>query len=460
MKSVLAYIRHKPSVISIILICLTITEVHLNLVRYQSKSVIIWDAIGYYCYLPATIIKKDVKLSFINDQNKQEYDGIKYVYVNDKNGNHIIKYSMGMAVLYAPFFLVAHALAGPLGYNPNGYSEIYHFFIEFSGLFYLLFGLIYLRKLLLMYYSETITAISIFVMTFGTNLLSYTTVDCVMSHSYTLSLFSIFLYCIVKYYQIPKTKYIIALAILLGLIILIRPLNSLLAIAIVFIGINNKQELKNRFLFFIKHYKQAILFVCLTFLVVSPQLLYWKYVTGHYLVFSYGKEGFFFGHPHILDCLFSFRKGWLIYSPLFLFVFPGLYFIRKQSAKGFYSLHVILLPLYLYIVASWWCWWYGGSFGLRPMIDLYPLLVFPLAAFFYRISTLKKTNTRIWFGIISLLVALNIYQTFQYKYRIIHYDAMTFKAYVNAFGKMDKKYIDNSLLRDPDYEKAILGLDE
>ena len=134
-----------------------------------------------------------MKLSFINADNEQNYQGIKYVYVDDKNGNHVIKYSMGMAVLYSPpqFFIVAHALAGPLDYNhvikysmgmavlyapfflqrtpwpalwinPDGYSEIYHFFIEFSGLFYMLFGFIYLRKLLLLYYSEKITTISIF----------------------------------------------------------------------------------------------------------------------------------------------------------------------------------------------------------------------------------------------------------------------------------------------------------
>ena len=152
-----------------------------------------------------------------------------------------------------------------------------------------------------------------------------------MSHSYTFSLFSIFLYCIIKYYQNPKTKYIIALSVLLGLIILIRPINLLFAVAIVLIGINNRQELKDRFLFFMKHYKQVILFFCLTFLVISPQLLYWKYVTGHYLAFSYGKEGFFFGNPHILDCLFSFRNRLAyLFSPVFICI-SGLIFYQETK---------------------------------------------------------------------------------------------------------------------------------
>ena len=109
-----------------------------------------------------------------------------------------------MALLYAPFFLTAHVLAQPLGYAPTGYSDIYQLFIEYSGLFYLLFGLLYLRKLLLLYYSENITALCIFVIFFGTNLLYYSTVDPAMSHSYTFSAFSVFLYYTVQYYKKPN----------------------------------------------------------------------------------------------------------------------------------------------------------------------------------------------------------------------------------------------------------------
>ena len=104
-----------------------------------------WDIVGYYSYLPSTFIEHDVSLSFITDENKIKYNGTKYGYVDDKAGNHIIKYSIGMAVLYAPFFFIAHILSSAFGYAPDGFSVIYQLFIEFSGLFYLLFGLWYLK---------------------------------------------------------------------------------------------------------------------------------------------------------------------------------------------------------------------------------------------------------------------------------------------------------------------------
>lgn len=457
MKDLLLYLKKHLSALVIVLVCLTVTEVHLNLARHHSRQVIAWDIVGYYSYLPATFIDKDLKLNFITPQNHRQYYGIKYAYLDDAQGHHVFKYPMGMAVLYAPFFLAAHALATPLGYTPDGYSEIYQLFIEYSGLLYLLFGLIFLRRVLRMYYSEKITAVSLFVIFFGTNLLCYATLDAAMSHSYSFSLFAMLLYVVTRYYQTPRLSLMLLAGLLLGLIILVRPPNLLFGLLIPLFGIRNFSDLKQRFLWFRKRYSHFLLLVLGVVLVVSAQLLYWHEVTGHYLVFSYGEEGFFFNKPHVLECLAGFRKGWLVYSPVFLFALAGLYVMRRQPSHVFTALHVVLLPLYLYIVSSWWCWWYGGSFGLRPMIDLYPLLCFPLAACLTRITTLAKTSRYFFSGILVLMVVVNICQTFQYKYNIIHYDAMTFRSYLNAFTKTERKAVDTTLLRHPDYEKALRG---
>jgi len=37
---------------------------------------------------------------------------------------------------------------------------------------------------------------------------------------------------------------------------------------------------------------------------------------------------------------------------------------------------------------------------------------------------------------------------------------MTFKEYIHVFGTLDSKNIDESLLNHPDYEKAVLGLND
>lgn len=401
-----------------------------------------------------------MSLSFITSKNKIEYSGIKYAFVDDINGNHILKYSMGMSVLYAPFFFTAHFLATPLGYSQDGFSDIYQFFIEFSGLFYVLIGLWYLRKLLLQYYSEKIVALALMFVFFGTNLLYYSTVDAAMSHAYTFSLFSIFLYYTVDFYKKNSLKTVIILAICFGLIILVRPINIFFVIPLLLFNINQLSDFKNRCTFFIHHYKYVLLFLLIVALVILPQFLYYKYVTGNYLVFSYGKERFYFNHPHILDILFSFRKGWLVYAPLIIFALYGIRNMIKQPIHVFKFSIIILLPIYLYLVSSWWCWWYGGSFGQRSLIDIYPLLASPLAAFIFQTQSYSIIRKQIIFTIMILLMLLNIFQTIQYKYNIIDFDGMTAKEYVHVFGTLDDDKIDSTLLDKPNYEHALIGLPE
>lgn len=460
MKQRLTYFIKFPSISVIILICLTIIQIHLNQARWNNKTVITWDVLGYYSYLPAVFIDKDVKLSFINDSTAIKYNGVKYVSIKNVNGFNVMKFPMGMAILYAPFFAAAHVLAKPLGYDNSGYSEIYHCFIEFSGLFYLLFGLVFLRKTLLLFYSEKITALSLFFIFFGTNLLCYSAIDSAMSHAYTFSLFSVFIYFTIAFFKYPNIKYTVYLGILFGLIVLIRPINALLILTIFLIGITSFDDFKNRLKLMMNHYKLTLLFITISVLIILPQLIYWKYVTGNFFHFSYGKEHFYFSNPHIFECLLGFRKGWFIYTPLIVFALMGVWFMRRQQTTMFFYLISIMLPLYVFIISCWWCWWYGGSYSQRTLIDLYPLFCIGFAAFFYKISEAAIFKKRIIYGVMTLLLLLNLFQTAQYKYNIIHYDSMTFKAYIHVFGTLDSKKIDESLLKHPDYEKAVMGLND
>lgn len=460
MKKIASYFINLPSIATIVLISLVIIEVHLNLARWNNKTVLTWDVLGYYSCLPSIVTKSEIKRLHINDSTTLQPNTSKYVSIKPNDGYGAMKFTIGMAVLYSPFFLCAHLLATPLGYEADGYSEIYHCFIEFSGLFYLLFGLIYLRKILLLFYSEKITALCLLFIFFGTNLLCYSAIDSGMSHAYTFSIFSIFIYYAIQFFKKPNLKHTIYLGILFGLIVLIRPINVLFILTILLIGIASLHDFKNRLTLFMTHYKLALLFTLISFLVILPQLLYWKYITGNFFYFSYGDERFYFNNPHIIKCLFSFRKGWFIYSPLIIFALIGVLMMRKQISSMFFLLIVILLPIYLYIISCWWCWWYGGSFSQRALIDLYPLLAIVFGSFFYRISFLSVIKKRIIYSIMSVLLMLSIFQTIQYKYFIIHYDSMTFESYIQVFGSLDYNKIDKTLLNHPDTDKFYVEVDD
>lgn len=80
----------------------------------------------------------------------------------------------------------------------------------------------------------------------------------------------------------------------------------------------------------------------------------------------------------MLDVLFSHQNGWLIYSPILLTAFLGIFLMMKRGDKRWIA-PVALLTLATYIFGSWWAWWFGGAYGHRCYVDFLPLLVIPSA---------------------------------------------------------------------------------
>ena len=79
-----------------------------------------------------------------------------------------------------------------------------------------------------------------------------------------------------------------------------------------------------------KFYAAGIIFMILPLI---PQMVYWKLHTGNLLFYTYGEEKFFWNDPKVLEGLFSFRKGWLVYSPLMLLSLTGI-FVNNQIIKN------------------------------------------------------------------------------------------------------------------------------
>jgi hypothetical protein len=132
----------------VILLCaIVITWVNFNGKLWNKEQGIVkHDIISYYSYLPAAIIYKDLSFKFIDDDRVFFHNKI-WIF-KSPNGGRYQKMTMGLSFLYAPFFLAGHGIAHLTGAEPNGYSTPYMFFLQFSALFYLLLGLIILRKII------------------------------------------------------------------------------------------------------------------------------------------------------------------------------------------------------------------------------------------------------------------------------------------------------------------------
>ncbi len=430
---------------------------NLNIEKWKNNEVINWDIIGYYAYLPSTFIYHDYKLNFLK-QNTQLDPEVKFWPLTAPNGNFVNKFSMGMSVMYAPFFFMAHVRSQVTGAKPNGFTWHYQKYVHLSCLFYLFIGLFFLRKLLLSWFDEWAVALTLVSVTLGTNLFYNATTESAMSHAYNFSLAAILMYCVHSWFAIKKIKYAVGIGITLGLLVLIRPINIVFALFPLLYGVQSFKDIVQNIKLFLSKPMDLITIKALCILIVLPQLLYWKSVTGQFLFFSYVGERFFFLRPMIFHGLLSFRNGWLIYTPIMIFSIVGMYHLFKQ--KFHLSIAILsIFVIYMYLVFSWWCWWYVG-FGNRAMIDLYSLLAIPMAAFYTYVLKQIDFKKKAILAICFLLIALNLFQTLQYRRNLVHFDSMTFKAYIASFGRLHFTDEYKNALKQPEYEKAKQGLGE
>lgn len=401
--------------------------------RWTDYNPIQWDVLQYYSYLPATFYKHDLSFEFIKAEPADSHWRKLWVNPLDEGGS-TIKMTMGLSILYLPFFIIAHFLAGWLGYLQDGFSLPYQILLCLSPIVYAFIGLLFLRKMLLRYFDDLIVALTLFAITIGTNFWSGILLEPGMGHPYLFMLISLFLWLFLKWKDRPGLLLAASMGLLTGLIVLIRPTNILVLLIPLLLEVRSKEEFHARILLLRSHLPQLAMAAICMFLIFIPQLMHWKHMSGHWLLYSYDKETFHFLKPHLLSGLFSYRKGWLLYTPLMLFALAGIFLLRRY-ARGISWLIYAFIPLNIWIVLSWWCWWYGGCFGMRPMIESYALLAFPLAAFAKLL--LEK---RSWFShsLLGIILAgclwLNIYQSNQYKTGLLHYDSMSRALYFDIFG--------------------------
>jgi len=442
---------------AVVIVAIVILSIDNNLGLWKSDGrVIIHDVYPYYSFLPATFIHHDLSLGFIEGGH---FNGqfITWPKVTD-DGHKVITASMGMSTLYFPFFLLAHIYAVANHFPPDGYSAPYRFALIFSSFFFLILGLIYLRKLLQKYFSDLVSAIVLIIIPLATNMLWYLVVESPMSHVYNFALISIFIYHADRWHDEITLKRTIIIGLLSGFIALIRPTNLMVLIPFIVWDVKTWHEAKERVLFFLKKWHLVLLMMAAFVIVWIPQFLYWKMQAGHYLYYSYpDDQGFFFGNPQIWNILFSWRKGWLLYTPVMVFAVAGIPVLWKSHRKLFFPI-VFFFIINIYILSCWWDWWYGGGFGLRAFIDMYAICAIPMAASLTWIFKQKMVLKYALITIFLLVTARSVFHHFQYHYGAIHWFSMTREAFFDSFWRVSPSEKFPQLIKNPDYMLARKGI--
>ncbi|MBD2766895.1 hypothetical protein IC235_03190 [Hymenobacter sp. BT664] len=419
---------------------------------HNVQAILTWDAMGYYLYLPAKLIYNDLAyLRFVPDIMR-EYSPSSSFYQafqvpDGPEGALVMKYTCGLAVLWTPFFWLGHWAAGWLDYPQDGFSAPYQVAIAFAGLCYGLLGLGLLRRVLLRYYSEVATTLVLVTLVLGSNYLQYAVFDSAMAHTYLFTGYALLLWLTVRWHERPSRGRALAIGLTLGLLILIRPSEAVAGVLPLLWGVTSLTAARQKLQLLLTRWPDVLLLAAGALLGVLPQALYWYWATGHFLFYSYGDQHFSFLRPHTWEVLFSFRKGWLLYSPLLLLPVAGLVVLwRRQRTLAVPVLAYFLLNLW--VVSAWDIWWYGGSLGQRALVQSYAVLALPWAAALNWLLAPERRalvqGTAVVLG--GLLLSLNLFQHWQYMRSIIHPEEMNRRYYLAVFNKTMPTQADYALL--------------
>jgi hypothetical protein len=395
------------------------------------------DGKGYYVYLPAAFIYHDFSFKFTEQTEAKNYVGdVQPSVATLANGQKLNKYFVGEALLLLPFFFVACLISYFLGFPIDGYSFVFQASVSVAAVFYAILGLWQLKRLLVyVNVSDSLIGFIILLVFGGSTVLHYTWMEPSMSHVYSFFALTAFIATAADFIILKKSKYLLLLFLLLGIICLIRPVNVLIVLFLPFLLL----LLGRKFSWTFFSDKKRILIGLIIFIaMICIQFLMYRLQVGRWWVWAYAREGFNFFDAHFFEFLFSFRKGWIIYSPIVLISFlTALFYWRKNSLlmMAFFAPFIVII----YVASSWHDWAYGASFGSRPMTEFISIVIIPMAIALSRINNYKTKALMVFAAWCFLL--LNGIQTYQINKHILLWDNMTFETYKASFLKTHERFV-------------------
>lgn len=407
-----AYINSQESkyfsLLSLLLVILAALALRVNYWEnntvngYNATS---WDALGYYMYQPGFLIYDDVKELkwFPEIDSTYHVSGGEFYQVRKvDNGNFVFKYLGGVSIQQLPFFYVGHKIAKFTGAPQDGFSWPYQYAIVLGAIFWFFLGLIFLRKTLLAYFSDTITAFTLLLIFLATNLAHYISIDGAMSHSWIFTLYCFQLWFTHKWHKNPTVFYALLIGLTIGIATISRPTELIMLFIPLLWNTHTKEQSRNKWEHLKRNPKYIAFVVLGAFIGILPQLLYWHYATGQF-VYDVGSKWYFF--TPWLRIIFGFYSGWFIYTPITILFIVGLWFMKN---KPFKKAVITFTLLNIWIVTAWSDWKYGVSYAGRALVQGTPIYALALASF---LSVHFKGNKR-WFFIVGgiILIIINLYQ--------------------------------------------------
>ena len=422
--------------IAIVAIAAT-TWIYAAHLTYYDGAPIRSDGFGYYAYLPAVLLDHDLTMvrtaarSF--DGPPTNIPGVNSITTSSGKQSWLDQYGIGVAVLLAPFFALGHLGALATGAARTGFTWPYQVAASAGGLCYMLLGLVLTGRVLLEWFSRRTALVTVVALTFGAAVFQYGTYDTTFSHAYSFFLIALTAWLAPRVWERASPGRVAALGAVLGLVGLVRPTNLTVLAFCALVGVERLSDLRVRAAVLLRRFDLVALGAAVALIVLIPQFAYWAKITGSPLVNPYRGTGQHLDllRPHLIGVLFSVRKGLYFWTPLLLLATIGLPVLRR-IARPLWVAATIYLALSIWVVSSWSVWWYGGSFGMRALIDVMPVFALGLAALIEaaRNAVVPRRMVLIATAVTTLLA---VHAMIAYWLKTVPYDHTNIHEYLQSF---------------------------
>jgi hypothetical protein len=371
------------------------------------------DGFYYFAYLRSIAFDRDV--NFTNDYKLLGLGDKAHLFQPTPTGYAQSAWTIGPAIVWAPFFGAGHIVARQLSWSDpdvstNGVSFPYRQAVCIAGLFYALLGCWFCFRIAALWYPRPLAAAATAVVVSGSFMLWYIVKEPSMTHAPSMAAVAGFVWAWLATRKERTTRQWVWLGLLAGFMTLIRWQNALFALlpacdAIAALVASARSGDRMRFR---RTIAGGLLFTACAALAFTPQMVAWHSIYGTSLAVSPVGPQIRWNDPHLADILWSSRNGLFSWSPVLYCAALGLIgFAVVQPAVGIPAL--LALAAMTYFNACIQDWWGSAGFGGRRFDGTIPLFCIGAAAFgSWAVALTLRHPFRIVTGAASVLVLWNL----------------------------------------------------
>jgi hypothetical protein len=360
------------------------------------------DGVGYYAFARAPLIEHN--LDFLHDyqqanasfrENRFDENGQPTAAFRTRTGHLENHFTVGPAILWAPFLLAAHAgvlLVRSFGsaIPADGFSSPYRIAMALATALYGFLGLLISFRIARKYVDETWALLATLAIWWASSLPVYMYFNPAWSHAHSAFVVALFLWYWHETRDARSLGQWILLGALAGLMLNVYYPNLMLFAILPFEALREYGAAFRKATpstptvaqLLARHAAFAVtLVLCLLPTFIAHRIIYGGiFETGYGSVSQWN-----WGSPYLLSVLFSSNHGMISWTPILLFAVIGLVaFWRSVPRVG--GAFLLAAIAFYYFIASYPDWAGISSYGSRFFVSLTALFVLGLAVFLDRFT--------------------------------------------------------------------------